>query len=173
MPYEWNTPAGAPTETLHLWAHQSLPARGYVWFIGATFLMILIPLIPLIGSVVAWGLIPFLMLAVFGMRYALDRNRKSRQISEVLTLTDTLAHLIRYNPKGDTQEWECNVYWATPELHATKGPVPNYVTLRGMGREVEIGAFLSEEERMDLFDDLKRGFSRARGEAEPEDQSAR
>jgi uncharacterized membrane protein len=38
--------------------------------------------------------------------------------------------------------------------------VPHYVTLRGKGREVEIGAFLSEEERIALFEDLRRVLSR-------------
>lgn len=163
MPYEWTTKPSAQTETLHLWAHNSLQPTGYVWFVAATFVMISIPLFTVIGSVVAWGLLPFLMLAVFGMRYALDHNRKARQISEVLTLSPDTAHLIRHNPKGDAQEWECNVYWATPAMYEKDGPVPHYITLRGMGREVEIGSFLSEEERIDLYDDLKRGILRARG----------
>jgi uncharacterized membrane protein len=32
--------------------------------------------------------------------------------------------------------------------------VPNYVTLSGAGREVEIGAFLSEDERKALYGEL-------------------
>jgi uncharacterized membrane protein len=39
-------------------------------------------------------------------------------------------------------------------MHKHGGPVPNYVTLTGDGREVEIGAFLSEEERIALYGDL-------------------
>ena len=40
--------------------------------------------------------------------------------------------------------------------------MPNYVTLTGCGREVEIGAFLSEDERMALFQDLSRQLPPAR-----------
>jgi uncharacterized membrane protein len=36
--------------------------------------------------------------------------------------------------------------------------VPNYVTLSGNGREVEIGAFLSEDERKALYQDLAQTF---------------
>ena len=52
---------------------------------------------------------------------------------------------------------------ATPigacSLHETGGPVPNYVTLSGNGREVEIGAFLSEDERVELFSELQARFN--------------
>jgi len=43
-------------------------------------------------------------------------------------------------------------------MHETGGPVPHYVTLSGNGREVEIGAFLSEDERVELFSELKARF---------------
>ena len=53
--------------------------------------------------------------------------------------------------------------WVTPHLHVTGGPVPNYLTLRGGPREVEIGAFLSEPERLALRDELQRAFARVAG----------
>jgi uncharacterized membrane protein len=59
------------------------------------------------------------------------------------------------------KEWECNRYWTKVLKYEAEGPVPHYVTLRGEGREVEIGAFLSEEERIALFDDLNRSFARS------------
>ncbi|MHA6262613.1 DUF2244 domain-containing protein [Arenibacterium sp. CAU 1754] len=159
MPYEWS-PSSDPDQTLTLWPHQSLPPKGFVAFIGVTFALIVLPLFPLLGTVLLWGLLPFLMLAVAGMWFALSRNRRNAQILEVLTLTEEHAHLVRHNPKGGTQEWDCNRYWATPEMHDKDGPVPHYVTLRGGGREVEIGAFLSEDERIELYNDLLRNLRR-------------
>jgi uncharacterized membrane protein len=41
-------------------------------------------------------------------------------------------------------------------LHPKGGPIPNYVTLSGNGREVEIGSFLSEPERLSLYDELSK-----------------
>ncbi len=52
----------------------------------------------------------------------------------------------------------CNRHWTQVSKYDDEGPVPHYVTLRGKGREVEIGAFLSEEERIALFDDLTRAL---------------
>ena len=159
MPYSWTkTPPDAGTAELRIWPHQSLPAKGFAGFILITSGMITIPLLPLLGSVLLWGILPFLMAAVAGVWFALHRSWKNAQILEVLTLTDTQAHLLRRNPKGDVQEWQCNRYWARPELHQRGGPVPFYVTLSGAGRQVEIGAFLSEDERKALFDDLSQAF---------------
>lgn len=163
MPYSWITPPPAASEAeaaceMHLWPHQSLPPQGYARFIAVTALLIALPLLSFAGSVVFWGLLPFLLLALFGLKYALDRNRRDAQVIEVLTLDANEAQLERRNAKGTQQSWQCNRYWVTVELHTQDGPVPNYVTLRGGGREVEIGAFLSEDERKVLFDELRQLF---------------
>lgn len=123
-------------------------------FVLATFTLILIPTLPLLGSVILWGLLPFLLIAVWGLYFALQRNHKSRQIREVLTLSADQATLTRTDPDGSQQHWDSNRYWTKARKYDTEGPVPHYVTLKGDGREVEIGAFLSEEERIALFDDL-------------------
>ncbi len=131
-----------------------------VAFVLATFAFILIPAIPLLGSPILWGLLPFLLLAVWGIYHALQRNYKARQIVEVLTLGPEEAQLVRTDPKGQTQKWDCNRYWTTITKYEKDGPVPHYVTLKGMGREVEIGAFLSEDERIELYDELQRAWRR-------------
>lgn len=155
MPYHWTDPAPAPdTRELHLWPHNSLPPRGLAIFVLATFTLLMVPLLALLGSVLLWGILPFILLAVGGVWFALSRSRHHRRILEVLTLTPDTAHLTRHNPDGQVQEWDCNRYWASPEMHTRGGPVPYYVTLRGGGREVEIGAFLSEDERRALYDEL-------------------
>ncbi len=157
MPYSWSH-IDATTRELRLWPHESLPPKGFAGFILATFLLILLPLLPVLGSVLLWGLLPFLMLAIAGLWYALERNHRDAQVLEVLTLTDSHARLIRHNPRSPVQEWQCNRYWATTQMHDSDGPVPHYVTLKGGGREVEIGAFLSEDERIALFDELSRAL---------------
>ena len=161
MPYDWtssDSPDAGPE--LHLWPHQSLPPAGFAGFIAATFGMLMIPLFALLGTVILWTLLPFLLAAVGAIWFALSRSRRDAQILEVLTLTDTRARLVRHNPRGPVQEWECNRYWASPAMHEKDGPVPHYVTLKGAGREVEIGAFLSEDERVALYEDLVRRMGR-------------
>lgn len=159
MPYHWTTEPQDNRQELRLWPHESLPPKGMAIFVLVTFFLILLPALPVLGTPILWGLLPFLLLAVWGIYFALQRNHVSRQITEVLTLTSDQAHLVRTDPKGAVQEWEANRYWTRVTKYDDAGPVPHYVTLKGANREVEIGAFLSEEERVALYDDLKRALS--------------
>lgn len=154
MPYQWLAPDPSGAVELRLWPHRSLTRRGFVGFIAITAALIAAPLIGMIGKPVLWGLLPFLVAAVAGLWFALRKSERDREILEVLTLTPTRAHLCRTGPNRLSREWAANLYWVEPVLHAVGGPVPNYLTLRGGPREVEIGAFLTEEERRRLFADL-------------------
>lgn len=160
MPYKWTTQPDETPQRLHLWPHQSLPARGMAAFILVTFTMILIPVMTLLGSPVLWGLLPFALLAVWGMYFALQKNHRALKIEEVLTLDEEAARLTRTEPSGTVREWDCNRYWTTITKYEKDGPIPHYVTLKGKGREVEIGAFLSEDERVALYDELQRAWRR-------------
>ena len=68
----------------------------------------------------------------------------------------------RHGPRGKRQDWQANPHWVRLMLHPTGGPVPHYLTLAGNGREVELGAFLSEDERLILKDDLQRRLNALR-----------
>ena len=157
MPYDWIQKQQSPdSRIIELWPHNSLPPNGFAGFILATFAFITLPLYGLMGTVVFWALLPFLMVTLGVIWVALRRSYFNRQILEQLTLDSEEIELVRQNPSGATQSWSCNGYWAKVQMHPKGGPVPNYVTLSGNGREVEIGAFLSEEERKALYDDLRR-----------------
>ncbi|WP_170331056.1 DUF2244 domain-containing protein [Ruegeria arenilitoris] len=155
MPYRWNQTSETEQE-LRLWPHNSLPRRGAMIVILSVFLFGLIPLMAVLGSVILWGLLPFLLITVLGLWLAIQTNYRARSVFEVLTLSGTQARLVHHTPGREQQEWSCNRYWARPAMHEKDGPVPHYVTLVGDGREVEIGAFLSEEERIALYGDLMK-----------------
>ena len=167
MPYEWTHHAapdhsGAvsfaqghpPVCRLTLRPHRSLPRVGFVWFIAATATLSLLPLLAVLGSPVLWGLLPFLLLALAAIWWALQRNHRDGDISEALSLWPDHIALVRTGPRGAKADWSANPYWVTTALHPTGGPVANYLTLRGGDREVELGAFLSEPERLTLRADL-------------------
>ncbi len=159
MPYEWLAPEG-DTQRLHLWPYRSLPRRGMVWFIGGTAVLIAVPLFAVLGSPVLWGLLPFLLAAILAIWWALERSFRDAEIVEDLTLTPDEITLTRHGPRGLRADWQANRYWVKLTLHPTAGPVPDYLTLSGNGREVEQGAFLTDAERRDLDSDLRKRLTR-------------
>tara|TARA_E500000331_G_C16895059_1_gene556420 strand:+ start:140 stop:643 length:504 start_codon:yes stop_codon:yes gene_type:complete len=158
MPYHWTTNSqnGRNIRILELWPHNSLPKQGFASFIVTTFILILLPLLSLSGTLVFWGLLPFLMLAIWAVWTAIQHSYKRNEIYECLSFGKQTLDLERTNPKGNTQNWSCEGYWSRASIYTTEGPVPFYVTLSGNGREVEIGAFLSEDERKSLYEELRR-----------------
>ncbi|GAB4259479.1 MAG: DUF2244 domain-containing protein [Pararhodobacter sp.] len=153
MPYELTRTT--PTEArLRLWPHNALPAKGFVMAIGLTAVTLSMPLLAVIGSPVLWGLLPFALIAIWGLWYALDRNWRDRQILEEMELSRAGVILHRFNPRGPIQDWRADPHWITLKLVPKGGPVEDYLILTGGGREVELGAFLMPDERRKLHDDL-------------------
>ena len=141
---------------IEVWPYNSLKPKGFVLFLGSTFVLISLPLFNVLGTTVFWGLLPFLLVAFIGVWFALRRSLNDRQILEQLTLSREEIALIRQNPTGEHKRWVCSPYWAKLKIYETEGPVANYITLTGNGREVELGAFLSEDERRTLYGELEQ-----------------
>ncbi len=158
MPYRWT--AETP-ERLNLWPHRSLPRQGFVVFIAITAGLLAVPLLAVLGSPILWALLPFLLGAVAAIWLALEKSYRDGEITEVLTLTRDLVTLTRSGPKGQ-QTWQANPHWVQVSIYHTGGPVPEYLTLRGNGREVEIGAFLTPEERKALEGELRQRLAALR-----------
>lgn len=154
MPYRWPTPTQSP-QILELWPHRSLPRKGFAAIVMMAFTLGTVPLYGLLGTVVLWGILPFILLVVAALWWGLERSYRDANVYEVLTLVDDDLVLTHTPVRGPDKVWSCNIYWARAELHIKGGPVPHYVTLSGNGRTVEIGSFLSEDERKALFTELQ------------------
>ncbi len=156
MPYEWTASRtdGARRWTLTAWPHRSLPPQGFATFIGVTAVLMLVPLLAVLGTVLLWGLLPFVVATIWLIWHFLRRSYADGALCEVLDLTSDHIELTRTNPRGPEQHWQANPYWVRADIHAAGGPVPHYLVLTGAGRTVELGAFLAPEERVALFAEL-------------------
>jgi uncharacterized membrane protein len=147
----------APRLRLRLTPYKSLTPEGFVWFIGLTAALISVPLLSILGTSVFWALLPFIVAAVWAIWAALKRSWRDHELFEVVTLWDDLIRIERHEPRRrEPLGWEANPYWVRVSLHARGGPVPNYLTLSGGGREVELGAFLTPVERIELKERLEK-----------------
>lgn len=162
MPYAWTCESaaevgamGKPLATLRLWPHRSLPRRGFAAFIAVTAALASVPLLIVLGSPVLWGLLPFVLGMLGGVWLALQYSYRSGEIVEELRLWPGCVLLTRCEPRRPVRTWKADPYWVRMAIHATGGPVPNYLTLSGAGRTVEIGAFLSGDERVELQKELE------------------
>ncbi|GHG26787.1 DUF2244 domain-containing protein [Paracoccus aerius] len=164
MPYEWKDTApddtGAVSYQLRLWPYQSLPPKGFVWFIGLTAGFMALPVVATLGTAVLWGLLPFVLLVIGGVWYAIQHSFRRGQTAEELLLNRRTAQVIRRDPGGGLREWTTNSYWLRPILR--RGPVESYLTLTDGKREIELGAFLTPQERRHLHDDLLRRLANLR-----------
>ncbi|MGM0586157.1 MAG: DUF2244 domain-containing protein, partial [Pseudomonadota bacterium] len=149
-----------PIYEVILWPHRSLSRRGFVYVMVGTAVMLALPLIPLLGTPVALGLLPFMLAALFGLGWFIRRNFRDLQMHEVLRLWPDLVAVERHEPRGRIRRWQANPYWVRVKLHP-EGRPENYLTLKGGGREIELGAFLSPEERAELAEQLEDAFRRA------------
>jgi len=146
---------------LTAWPYRSLKRRDFVRFMGATCMMLLLPLLALLGKSPLWVMLPFLLGTIALIWWFIERSYRDGTLTEVLEITPDQVTLIRRGPGGATQAWQSNPYWITVTLHKSAGPVPQYLTLRGVGeREVELGAFLTEEERVQLVEELRTTLSK-------------
>lgn len=143
------------------WPHRSLPKRGFAWFILGTWIMLMIPALALIGTAALWAILPFLIMSVGLIWFFLERNYKDRELTETLVLSHEHVSLTRIGPRNAVQSWEANPHWVDIEMHRKEKPVENYLTLRGNGRTVEFGAFLTPDERVELHEELRRAFAQA------------
>lgn len=130
-----------------------------------TAVMLAIPLIPLLGTPVGLALVPFLLGTLWLLWFFFKLNyRQGARIREEVTLWPDLIRVVRHDPGGRIRRWEANPYWVRTTLRQDSR-LENYLTLDGGPRQIELGAFLSPEERLTLRDDIDRALGRARGGA--------
>jgi uncharacterized membrane protein len=160
MPYRWiHDPKADPAAPLilQIWPHRPLTARGFVKAVGVTAIFAALPLLALLGTPLLWVMLPFGLATLAGFWLALKRSYR-RGLEEVLTLRFDTAELIHRAPGKPDRIWRANPYWIQVTLYADQGPVEQYLTLKGDGREVEIGAFLGPDERIALYAELQEVF---------------
>jgi uncharacterized membrane protein len=149
-----------PLYQVTLWPHQSMTQPGFRWFMVALAGGLSVPLIAAWGTPVGPFLAPFLIAALALVWAMIRLNQRARRITETLRLWPDLIAVERREPGGRVLRWAANPYWVSIDLRDTPA-LEKYLTLRGGGRTIELGAFLTPEERVELADVLRAALRRA------------
>lgn len=157
MPYRWLS--DGPTPHLHLWPHRSLTQAGFARFTGLTAAAFALPLAALLGTPALWAVLGFGLLVFASIWTALRRNAADRSVTEDLALAPGRVLLVRSGPRERRREWQADPRGVRVILHPKAGPVPQYLTLQGGPREVELGAFLTPGERVALAAELRAALA--------------
>jgi uncharacterized membrane protein len=147
-----------PLLQIRLRPNRSLGARGNATVIAIAASGLALPLFALAGTLAAWGMLPFLLAALGGLYWGLRRSFTDSRLREELRLWPDLIVVERHEPGGARKCWHANPYWVELRL-ADGAKVEKYLTLRGNGREIELGAFLAPWERERLHEDLSRALA--------------
>lgn len=130
-----------------------LSERGMRWLCGLAVGVAAVPAV-LFTVLGAWPVLGFLggeVVLLLGL-VALHR-RWSRAACETVLLTEARLLVTRADGRGGRERAELEPYWARLVLEERHGAVP-VLTAHARGRSVEIGRFLSAEEKRDLAEAL-------------------
>jgi uncharacterized membrane protein len=138
-----------------------LSARGMRWLCGLALGVTAIAAVvfALLG---AWPVLGFLggeVALVLGLVAA--HRRWNRAASETVLLTEGRLLVRRADGRGGRESAELEPYWARLELEERPGAVP-VLRARARGRSVEIGRFLSPDEKRALASALEGALRRYR-----------
>ena len=144
----------APVWQVTLWPHRSLSRGGFrqlMWFSAAAMAF---PILAFAGTPVLWALAPYTILAFIALWIFFKVNYRRARLTEELRLWPDAIAVERREPAGRVRRWSANPYWVQVDLEDTR-ETRRYLTLRGAGRRIELGAFLTPEERVSLASELR------------------
>lgn len=141
--------------------HASLSPRGFFLMMAAigTVSFCAGVAFVLIGAWPVFGFFGLDVLLVYG---AFKLNYRDARRYETVRLTDSTLTVERVAPSGRRERWHFQPYWLQVEIDDDTA-ARSMLTLRSHGRIVEIGSFLTLDEKIDLANALRAELAKLRG----------
>lgn len=159
-----DSPEIRPAAPFHavLTPHRSLTPRAFV-ILMAAFGAVNFAIGVLFYSIGAWPVLGFCGLDVLLLYGMFRLNYRSARISETVALASHELQVSRILPSGRSTRWRFNPDWVRVELRELAGDVCE-LNLHSHGRRLVIGGFLSDSERRDFAQALRRALMLQRGQ---------
>lgn len=140
--------------------HTSLTPRGFFLLMAVVGLISFCAGVAFV-SIGAWPVFGFFGLDVLLVYFAFKLNYRDARRYETLRLTDSLLTVERIAPSGRRERWRFQPYWLQVEIDDHPA-AKNALTLRSHGRILEIGSFLTPDEKVDLANALRAELNKLR-----------
>ena len=160
-----DTPLGRTEQTLlrmKLLPNRSLSASGTKFVFLIVALGFLLPIVPFIGSPIGSTLTIFSGLTFYLFLLFLQKSFQTGQIFEEILISKTKVIVVHQGKNREKQTWEGNPYWTRVNIEINNPKFKNYLTLVGKGRHIELGSFLSPDERIELRDKIQNALAKAK-----------
>ena len=122
----------------------------------------LLPIIPFIGNPIGTTLTIFSGLTFYLFLTLLQKNFQQGSTFEEVLISKNKIKVVHQEKNKEQMIWECNPYWTEVHLDINNPKLKNYLTLAGKGKHIELGAFLSPGERLELRDKIQNALAKAK-----------
>ena len=143
--------------------HRSLGPRGFFILMSAVVAVSFVAGVVFL-SIGAWPVPGFLGLDVLLIYVAFRVNYRAGRRYETVQLGDAGLTVRAVDPKGKARSWSFDPYWVRVTVDELKTG-SNRLILSSHGRYLNVGAFLTPEERVDLADALRDALTTFRSAA--------
>ena len=157
----WGGASEAPSIKIRLAPNRSLDSHGTKVVFTVVACGFLLPIIPFIGSPIGTTLTIFSGLTFYLFLTLLQRNFQQGSTFEEILISKNKIIVVHQEKNKEQMTWECNPYWTKVHLDINNPKLKNYLTLAGKGRRIELGAFLSPDELLQLRDKIQNALAKA------------
>ncbi len=157
----WGDENGTPFTKIRLAPNRSLDSYGTKVVFAVIACGFLLPIIPFIGSPIGTTLTIFSGLTFYLFLTLLQKNFQQGYIFEEILISKNKIIVVHQEKHKEQMTWECNPYWTKVNLDINNPKWKNYLTLAGKGKHIELGAFLSPDERLELRDKIQNALAKA------------
>ena len=157
----WGNTNEAPFINIRLVPNRSLNSNGTKVVFAVIAFGFLLPIIPFIGSPVGTTLTIFSGLTFYLFLTLLQKNFQQGSTFEEILISKRKIKVVHQKKNKERLTWECNPYWTKVHLDINNPRLKNYLTLAGKGKRIELGAFLSPDERLELRDKIQNALAKA------------
>ena len=158
----WGDASEAPSFKIRLAPNRSLDSYGTKVVFAVIAFGFLLPIIPFIGSPIGTTLTIFSGLTFYLFLTLLQKNFQQGSTFEEILISKNKIIVVHQEKNKEQMTWECNPYWTKVHLDINNPRLKNYLTLAGKGKHIELGAFLSPNERLELRDKIQNALAKAR-----------